>query len=159
MYARGTKVFVGVLAIAFFALIGLQAWARTAQAPGDIGPAGDRLRSCGSSSHCVSSESTAGGTPVEPLTCGLVGGEALLALARDALAALPNTVIEDETSEWVHGVAQNPLLGFRDDIELLLGPGGRVVHVRSESRIGLGNIGDANRQHVGDLRTELASRC
>ncbi len=157
-YATFTKFVLGLLFIAVLAAGGVQIWARTAPTPGDIGPVDGALRPCTSTGNCVNSQSEDEETTIRPLSCGLLGGEALLDAVAAALASLPRTSIENEAGKWVHAVSATAFFGFKDDVELLLSSDGRVVHVRSESRLGSGDMG-VNRQRVEDLRTALASTC
>lgn len=52
-------------------------------------------------------------------------------------------------------VATTPIMGFRDDVQLLYQPDALLIQVRSSSRMGFSDMG-ANRQRVEALRRELA---
>ena len=72
---------------------------------------------------------------------------------RALLAGAPRTVIVTATDDYLHAVCRTRL-GFADDIECRLCPTGRVIHVRSASRIGIYDFG-VNRRRVEALRRRL----
>ncbi len=72
---------------------------------------------------------------------------------RTLLAGAPRTVIVTATDDYLHAVCRTRL-GFADDIECRLCPTGRVIHVRSASRIGIYDFG-VNRRRVEALRRRL----
>lgn len=147
-------LFLGVLGI-----VGLQAWARTASAPADIGPLEGQLRPCEpGAANCVVSTSDDPQHAVAPLECPGLLGEDLLARVRDVLLQQPRTAVANQQGGWVHVVSTSAFFGFRDDVELLLRGNLRFVDVRSESRLGSGDQG-VNRDRVERLAADLADSC
>ena len=69
------------------------------------------------------------------------------------LAAAPRTVIVAATPDYIHAACRTRL-GFVDDLECRLCSAGRVIHVRSASRLGYYDFG-ANRARVEALRRRL----
>ena len=74
---------------------------------------------------------------------------------KDMVADLPRTVIVAGTDTYLHAECRSPR-GFVDDLECRLCPAGRVIHVRSASRIGLLWDVGVNRARVETLRRRLA---
>lgn len=95
----------------------------------------EALAPCPLAPPCLVTRKAAGGAYVEPLT--------FTGPVEDAFVRL-ETLIEDEPeltlvargTGYLKVVARTPLMGYRDDVEILhLGPG--VLGLRSASRIGL----------------------
>jgi len=127
-------------------------------------PVDGHLRECPDTPNCVSSQTAREASRVEPLA--LAPGAEPYAAFQKLLARL-----DSETGSlvvWRHPPAPQPTvfahvefvtpwLRFRDDVELLLDPEARVVHVRSASRVGYSDLG-ANRKRVEGLRALLAAQ-
>jgi len=118
--------------------------------PDDLGPREGRLKACPSSPNCVHSDDT-GSAHVEPFVL-VEPGQAAFARAREVLADMPRTRIVAEEPGYLHAECRTALLGFVDDLELLL-QGDRIA-VRSASRLGSSDLG-ANRKRVEALRERL----
>ncbi len=105
--------------------------------------------------NCVSSRRDAAARHrIEPFA---VSGDPAAALARlkTLVEELPRTEIVTATRDYLHAVCRTPR-GFADDVELLLSPEEGVIHVRSASRFGIGDMG-VNRKRVEALRQRLGS--
>ncbi len=105
--------------------------------------------------NCVCSRDDATGLHrVEPFT---VSGDPLLAFARlkDLVAATARTVIITATEDYLHAACRTRI-GFIDDLECRLCLTDQVIHIRSESRIGIYDFG-VNRRRVERLRRQLRS--
>lgn len=115
-----------------------------------------RLRPCPDRPNCVSSQAERDRHAVEPLRfegAPDAAFAALLALVEDE----PRAVVESVDATYAQCVWRTPLLGFRDDVELLLDAAAGAIHVRSASRVGHSDLG-ANRRRVDGLRARLAER-
>ncbi len=55
---------------------------------------------------------------------------------------------------YLYAEYKTKLLGFVDDVEFLLDPKGKVIHVRSASRLGRKDFG-VNRQRIESIRARL----
>lgn len=75
------------------------------------------------------------------------------AAAKAALAGMPRTVLVKEEPGYAHYVVTSLIFRFKDDVELE--EEGDLVHVRSASRTGYGDMG-VNRKRVEDLRKVAA---
>ncbi len=125
--------------------------------PDDLGVApGGTLRACGSAPNCVCSDDERDSHHVAAFA--ITGSpDAAWAAVREAVAAMPRTTVVSDRGDYLHAECQSALMGFIDDLELHLRPDAGVVAVRSESRVGYGDMG-VNRDRVEGLRAELARR-
>jgi len=57
----------------------------------------------------------------------------------------------------LHATYKTPLVGYTDDLELLLDEDSGVLHIRSASRIGRSDLG-ANRKRIEALRLLLKGK-
>lgn len=113
---------------------------------------GNRLPPCPASPNCVNSEyPDAAAHYIAPLT---------LAEGTDAARVLPWLArrvrelggrIRIEQDDYLAATFSSRLFGFVDDLQLRLEPAQRVVHIRSASRVGHGDLG-VNRRRVEALR-------
>lgn len=70
---------------------------------------------------------------------------------RDVLAGWPGATIIENNPEYVAVQFETRWLRFVDDVEFLLDPAARVIHVRSASRLGRKDFG-ANRARIEAIR-------
>lgn len=70
---------------------------------------------------------------------------------RQLLENLSGARIVEARSDYLRAEVSSRLMRFVDDVEFLLDPEARVVHVRSASRVGHWDIG-INRKRVEQLR-------
>ncbi len=112
----------------------------------------DRFAPVPSSPNCVSSRADPADRQhyIEPLQT------TDLDAARQALLAQPRTELVEEDGDYLRFVCTTRFLRFKDDVELELDPDAGVVHVRSASRVGYGDMG-VNRRRVEALRSELGA--
>ena len=75
-----------------------------------------------------------------------------LARVRAVVVDMPRTRIEEEADGYLHVVFTSGLFRFKDDVEFE--QEGDLVHVRSASRVGYGDLG-ANRKRVEAIRAAL----
>ena len=110
----------------------------------------ERLKPCPPKPNCVCSRDDA--SPRHRIAPLAISGDPAAAFARlkSLLESTPRTRIVTATDDYLHAVCRTRL-GFPDDVECLLAPEEGVIHVRSASRIGHGDLG-ANRRRVEALR-------
>ena len=72
---------------------------------------------------------------------------------RSVVTAMPRTEIIEESADYIHFVFKTAFFGFQDDVEFERD--GAVIHVRSASRVGYGDLG-TNRRRVESIRRALA---
>ncbi|KZX58315.1 hypothetical protein A3709_02295 [Halioglobus sp. HI00S01] len=120
--------------------------------PPEKPPPGTSLPPCGPLPNCVNTESSAGDQAIEPLQASFTQWQALKAW----LASQQNWTITADDGDLVQAVATTPVMRYRDDVLLRYDAARNVVHVRSSSRLGIGDMG-ANYARVEQLRKQLAS--
>jgi uncharacterized protein (DUF1499 family) len=123
--------------------------------PRDLGLQGGRLRPCPDTPNCVSSEvGTAPDKLVQPFAAP--SGRADFARLAALVAAWPRTEVITTSDGYLHAESTSLLLRFKDDVEFRLDSDARVIHVRSASRLGKGDLG-VNRKRVEGLRAKWSS--
>lgn len=122
-------------------------WAGKSKA---LGVRDGRLGALPSSPNAVSSQAQDPERRVEPLR--FTGDpRAAMARLRRVVEDMPRTEIVRAEERYLHATFTSRLFRFVDDVELLLDPQARVIHVRSASRVGYSDLG-ANRRRVEALR-------
>ena len=115
------------------------------------------LPPCPAKPNCVSSQAPAAdaGHYIEPLR---FNGDPATAWARlrQALAAMPRTRIVEDSGQYLRAEATSRLFRFVDDLECLMDRDAGLIHVRSASRVGHGDMG-VNRKRVEQLRALLGA--
>ncbi len=120
----------------------------------------ERFAPCPDSPNCVSSYADDEVHHVDPLPlpadAGSAGNDDPLEAVRRALASMPRTRIVTADGDYVHATCTSLVFRFVDDLELRLDRQQKVIHVRSASRVGYGDLG-VNRRRVERLRSLLES--
>ena len=120
--------------------------------PGNLGVRDNRLSACPSSPNCVSSQASDEEHRIAPL---LFHGDPDSAFARlkQLLAKHNDTAVIDESPGYLRVELRTTL--FVDDGEFLLDRKGKVIHVRSASRLGYSDLGK-NRSRMEEIRREFS---
>lgn len=123
--------------------------ARTTGAPEGLGVRDGRLAPCPNSPNCVSSQATDALHQVEPLplTGDLAAAQARI---RTVLAGEPRVEILRDEPGYLHAIFRSAAMAFPDDVELYLDSAAGLIHIRSASRLGYGDMG-VNRARVERL--------
>jgi len=116
----------------------------------ELGVTGGRFVACPGTPNCVSTMADGDTHVVEPLTYRGSQGEAMDA-ALEALRSLPRVRIIREVEDYARAEARTALFRFIDDIEIYIPDGRNVVHFRSASRAGGGDMG-VNRRRYREFR-------
>lgn len=109
-----------------------------------------RLAPCKRSPNCVSSQAN----PAD-LEHYIAPIHATLAALRQAVQAYPGAKIIESREDYVYAEFRTRLLRYVDDVEFFYD--GRVIHVRSCSRLGRRDFG-ANRKRIEALRALIEAR-
>ena len=119
--------------------------------PNNLGVRDNRLSACPSSPNCVSSQASDERHRIAPLA---FKGDPDAAFDRltQILARRNDTAVIKESSGYLRVELRTTL--FVDDGEFLLDRAGRVIHVRSASRLGYSDLGK-NRSHMEDIRDQF----
>ncbi len=125
------------------------------------GCAGDRssegwltrpMQPCPSTPNCVSSEAEDDVHRVEPLRYQGSAAAAMDALAR-LIEAMPRARVVLRSERYLHAEFRSRWFRFVDDLEAQVADGG-LIHIRSASRIGYGDLG-VNRRRVEEIRARF----
>lgn len=110
-----------------------------------------RLRPCPSSPNCVSTHATDDGHAIVPLRYRKSRAEAKEAL-KDIVRTMPRTRLVEEDESYLHYEFTSLLLRFVDDVEFLFDDETKIIHFRSASRTGYGDLG-VNRKRMEEIRS------
>ena len=120
--------------------------------------ADSRLAPCPKSPNCVCSRADAADRVHYIAPLRVEGpGDAALARVKAAALGMPRATLLDEAPGYLKVLFKTRLVRFRDDVEFEWDEGEQVVHVRSASRLGYGDLG-VNRARVEAIRARLGSR-
>ena len=113
------------------------------------------LKACPDSPNCVCSEHADAMHEIAPLA---FSGDSELAWADviTAVKSLPRTTIIESGADYLQAESRSLLFRFVDDLELRLDADAGVIHVRSASRVGYGDMG-VNRRRVEQLRGQFTA--
>ncbi len=115
-----------------------------------LGVQGGRLIPCPASPNCVCSQAADGDHQIPPLAFTGTGTEALESL-RGAIQAQPRATVVESKQDYLRAEFRSAIFRFVDDVEFLVDPTAKVIHVRSASRVGYSDLG-VNRKRVERLR-------
>ncbi|WP_413172334.1 DUF1499 domain-containing protein [Anabaena azotica] len=118
--------------------------------PNNLGVRDGRLAPCPPSPNCVSSQASDSIHQIAPLSFTSTSEQALSKL-KSIIQSLPRTKIITETEDYLYAEFKTALMGFVDDVEFYLDSNAKLIHVRSASRLGYGDLG-VNRQRIETIR-------
>jgi uncharacterized protein (DUF1499 family) len=142
--------------VAIVALVAMSLFGCAGRRPSTLGVSDERLAACPSSPNCVSSDAEDESHRVSPFELAVPAAQAWSAV-REAVAGIPRTRIVADADGYLHAECRSALMGFVDDLELLLRPSEGRIAVRSASRLGHSDLG-VNRRRVESLRAALFAR-
>jgi uncharacterized protein (DUF1499 family) len=122
--------------------------------PDNLGVKDGRFAPCKPTPNCVSSQADPADS--EHYIAPIVYRGTMDALRRAVESMQRATVIKEE-GNYLYAEYKSALMGYVDDVELLLDESARLVHVRSASRLGRSDFG-VNRKRIEELRTLIGSR-
>ncbi len=107
---------------------------------GALGWQNGQLQPCPATPNCVATQSAGGYPPAEPIP---YTGDATQAQAQLAalLGAMPRVQLERQAAGYLHATFTSRFMGFVDDVEFLFDDEASVIHFRSASRVGQGDLG------------------
>ena len=116
--------------------------------PNNLGVRDNSLSSCPSSPNCVSSQASDERHRIAPLAFN-GDPDAAFARLKQILARRNDTAVIEERPGYLRVELRTTF--FIDDGEFLLDRAGRVIHVRSASRLGYSDLGK-NRSRMEEIR-------
>jgi len=112
-----------------------------------------QLTECSKSPNCVSSQTKQRSKYIAPINTSDTPGLTWLML-RDVVDKMPQALLITENENYRHYQFTTPVMGFIDDVELLFDRTGKLIQVKSASRVGQSDM-EANRNRVKLLRDSL----
>ncbi len=124
--------------------------------PDNLGIQNKQLSPCPESPNCVSSYANDEEHQVQPFRFS-ASPETVLQELKNHLASLDRVRIVTLDDQYVYAEFSSFLMGYVDDVEFLLLPQEKVLHFRSASRLGYGDMG-VNRERIEAIRSHLKSK-
>ncbi|AFZ31685.1 hypothetical protein Glo7428_3199 [Gloeocapsa sp. PCC 7428] len=121
--------------------------------PDNLGVHAGELAPCPRTPNCVSSQSQDTAHQIAPLTYNSTDQEAMARL-KTVLQSFRRVKAIAQSENYIYSEFTIPVVGFVDDVEFLLDKDAKVIHVRSASRLGEGDLG-VNRRRVETIRTKF----
>ena len=121
--------------------------------PADLGVRNGNLKAPPSSPNAVSSQASGGYHQIAPLAYKGSPEQAMKAL-KAIIESTPNARIVEMKPDYLYAEYTSELMGFVDDVEFYVPPKGKVIHVRSASRLGHSDLG-VNRKRIEAIRARL----
>lgn len=122
--------------------------------PDNLGVKDGRFIACKPTPNCVSSQ--ADPADKEHYIAPIAFSGTMQELRR-AVESMTRAAVIREDGGYLYAEYTSALMGFVDDVELLLDEKAQRVHVRSASRLGRSDFG-VNRKRIEELRTLIGSR-
>jgi uncharacterized protein (DUF1499 family) len=125
--------------------------------PDNLGAVRGRLTPCRPTPNCVSSQADLGDRThyIEPLRFAGDPARAWAAV-EVVIRGMERANVVRADRAYLYAEFTSRLMGYVDDVELLLDGPARVIHVRSASRLGIRDFG-VNRERVETIRGRLAA--
>ena len=123
--------------------------------PEDLGPQNGLLGGCPESPNCVSSTAPTSDEQ-HSIAAFAIAGDSAAAWAAlvGAVEGMDRTEIVRNERGYLQAVQTSALMRYNDDFEFLLDDAAGVIHVRSASRVGYGDMG-VNRDRIEGVRASL----
>ena len=131
-------------------------WARTAQAPTNLGVTNNQLAPCPDSPNCVATQSALPDQLMEPLPYTGSVAEAKAQL-RAVVETMPLVTLTTEQDNYLAFVFRSRLIGYPDDVEFYFDDAAKLLHFRSASRLGEGDMG-VNRARMEAISQAFAAQ-
>jgi uncharacterized protein (DUF1499 family) len=125
--------------------------------PESLGVSAGRLAPCKPSPNCVSSQADRGDAThyIAPIAAGGDPARTFAELKRIVRTTERVDIVSDDR-DYLYAEYRSRLFGFVDDVEFWVDPRAAVIHVRSASRLGRGDLG-VNRARIERIRAQLGA--
>ena len=151
---------VGKVRLLFLVALGflLSVTITVAVAAKQLGVQNGRLAPCPDSPNCVSTQAPPDDgqhyAPPIPFT-----GDAKKAMraVSEAVEATPRSKVVTKDKRYLHAEVRSLVFRFTDDVEFYVDNAAKVIHFRSASRVGRGDMG-VNRKRMDKLRSTIEAK-
>jgi uncharacterized protein (DUF1499 family) len=122
--------------------------------PDNLGVKDGRFAACKTTPNCVSSQADPADREhyIAPIAYSGTMHE-----LRRAVESMTRASVIREEGDYLYAEYKSALMGYVDDVELLLDEKAALVHVRSASRLGRSDFG-VNRKRIEELRLLIGRR-
>ncbi len=114
------------------------------------------LSGCDNLDNCTASTASTEKNYTDPIAYKKTSNDVIERIAA-VVSEQKGAMIKTQDANYLHATYKTALLGYTDDLELLLDDNSGVLHIRSASRIGRSDLG-ANRKRIEALRTLLQGK-
>ena len=121
-----------------------------------IGVSKGQFLPCPPTPNCVSSQSDI--TDTEHYEAPLpytIGSKNVIPIVAKLVSEGPRSEIMTQTDRYIHATYKSAIFRFVDDVEFLVDPKTKNLHIRSLARMGTGDMG-VNRRRVRSIKDKLA---
>ena len=108
-----------------------------------------RLRPCPATPNCVSTQATDASHQMPPIPFAGSPAEAMARLAR-VVEGMPRARIVAREGDYLRAEYRSLVFRFVDDVEFVVDSAAGVIHFRSASRVGRGDLG-VNRRRMREV--------
>lgn len=134
----------------------LRAWASGAERPTNLGVTNGQLAPCPDSPNCVATQGAQPDQQMAPLPYTGTVDEAKARLLQ-VIQALPRATSVANEGDYLAFVFRSQLIGYPDDVEFRFDDNAKVIHFRSASRLGRGDMG-VNRARMEAISQAFAQQ-
>lgn len=122
--------------------------------PSHLGVFNDQLATCPDTPNCVSSFADPENSThyIEPISFN--NPQTIRAALEKLITSSANVTLIKSEPRYIYAEYQSRLMKYVDDVEFYIVPDQQVIHVRSASRLGYGDLG-VNRKRIEMLRTKI----
>lgn len=146
--ARWTAGSVSMLGLV--GTLGMAIMARLVTRPDNLGVENGQLAPCPNTPNCVSTQLAPPEQHMAPIPFSGSAEEAQDRI-RAILEEMPRTEIIEDEDGYIAAVVRSQMFAFPDDVEFVINDDLKVIHFRSASRLGRGDMG-VNRKRMEDFR-------
>ena len=138
----------------FVILIGITISACSGTPPTNLGVINGQLAKCPDSPNCVSSFDDQNDSVhyIEPIR--FTSANSPRKNLEKAIISIAGVTVIESKPNYIYAEFQSRLMKYVDDVEFYIVPKQQLIHVRSASRLGYGDLG-VNRKRIEILRTML----
>jgi uncharacterized protein (DUF1499 family) len=123
----------------------------SAQRQDNLGLVGGKLLPCPNSPNCVSTQSPKGDHYIDPIHYTGNSQQAKDAIV-SVIRRMKRAQIVTVTDDYIHAEFTSTIFRFVDDVEFYFDDSGKVIHMRSASRVGYSDFG-VNRKRMEEIRS------
>ena len=146
-----------LLAIAACILVVGVRWVNSRSQPRHtLGVVNGRLANCPDYQNCVSTQASDSRHRLDPIPF-TQSAELAQAHVKSIIESMPRSRVVKSESGYLHAEFSSLLLGFVDDVEVMIDASQGLIHFRSASRTGQSDLG-VNRKRMESIRQRFQQR-